>query len=53
MARDLVGIKRETGLALAAFLVAALSHFSPGIILLVGGLVGIVLFRQREKKDTP
>ena len=46
LGRDVVGIKRESLLALAGFLAAFLLDLPPGIVLLAGGLVGLVLFRQ-------
>ncbi|MHB1133814.1 MAG: chromate transporter [Chloroflexota bacterium] len=45
MTRDLVGFKRETALAAAAFLAALLLDVPPGLVLLLGGVVGIFLFR--------
>lgn len=45
LTRDVIGCNRETGLALAAFLAAAVVGMSPGIVLVLGGLMGLLLFR--------
>lgn len=49
MGKDLVGRWPETLLAAAAFLAAWFLELSPGVVLLLGGLIGIALFRERGK----
>ncbi|MHB1417075.1 MAG: chromate transporter, partial [Chloroflexota bacterium] len=49
MGRSIVGIKRESALALAAFLTAWFLRLPPGLVLLMGGFVGMVIFRQERK----
>ena len=46
LSRDLVGFKAETALAVAGFLTAFLLHLPPGVVLLLGGIVGIFIFRD-------
>lgn len=45
MGKDLVGFKRETALAAAAFAAAWLLNVPPGIVLITGGFIGLLLFR--------
>lgn len=49
LSQDTIGLNKETALALAGFLAAALLDVQPGIVLLLGGLVGILLFSRRDE----
>lgn len=53
LSRDQVGLKRETLLAAAALLAALFLDVSPGILLLIGGLVGILVFRNEGGERGP
>ncbi|MCL5110741.1 MAG: chromate transporter [Chloroflexi bacterium] len=51
MGRDLFGLKRETLLATTGFLAALLLHVPPGLVLVLGGVAGIFLFRGEARKE--
>jgi chromate transporter len=51
MGRDLFGLKRETFLATGGFLAALVLHLPPGLVLVLGGLIGILLFRNEPSKE--
>ncbi len=50
LSKGAFGVNRETALAVAAFLAAALLHLAPGLVLLLGGLVGVAIFWKSEEK---
>lgn len=51
LSADTLGLNKETALALAGFLAAALLDVQPGIVLLLGGLAGILLFGRRKEGE--
>jgi chromate transporter len=49
LSRDIIGFNKETALALAGFLAAWVLGMQPGVVLLLGGLVGIALFGRGDQ----